>query len=63
MAPPLWDRKEIALIVAILMLACAAAFLSVKLTRPKPFGSAALSALWQCTATPGSPAICSRKHG
>jgi hypothetical protein len=62
MAPPLWDRKEIALVVAILMLACAAAFLSVRLTRPKPFASAALSAQWQCTTSPGNPA-CSRKYG
>jgi len=33
----LWTRQEIALITAILTLACVAAFLSVKLTRPKPF--------------------------
>ena len=30
----LWTRQEIALIVAILTLACVAAFLSIKLTRP-----------------------------
>lgn len=30
----LWPREDIALIVAIVTLACVAAFLSVKLTRP-----------------------------
>lgn len=58
----LWTRQEIALIAAILTLACVAAFLSVKLTRPKPFASAAFSAQWQCTATPGPAKICIRKH-
>ena len=38
----LWTRQEIALIVTILTFACVAAFLSVKLTRPKPFASRSL---------------------
>jgi hypothetical protein len=58
----LWTRHEIAIIVAILTLACVAAFLSVKLTRAKPFAGAALSAQWQCTATAGTPKLCIRKH-
>ncbi len=59
----LWTRREIALIAAILTFACAAAFLSIKLTRPKPFASAALSAQWQCTTNAGTAKICIRKHG
>ena len=57
----LWTRQEIALIAAILTLACVAALLSVKLTRPKPFASAALSAQWQCTTTAGTAKISIRK--
>jgi hypothetical protein len=53
MAPIFWDRKETALIVAIRMLSCAAAFLSIRLTRPKPFGGAAMTAQWQCSPAPG----------
>ncbi len=54
----LWTRHEIALITAILTLACVAAFLSVKLTRPKPFASAALSSQWQCATAAGTTKIC-----
>ena len=61
MTGTLWTRQEIALIMAILTLACVAAFLSVKLTRPRPFASAGLSAQWQCTATAGTAKICIRK--
>jgi hypothetical protein len=57
----LWTRQEIALITAILTLACVAAFLSVKLTRPKPFASAALSSQWQCTTAAGTTKIGIRK--
>jgi hypothetical protein len=46
-----WTGKELAFIVAILALACTAAYLSVRLTRPKPFPSAALGAEWQCSTT------------
>jgi uncharacterized protein involved in exopolysaccharide biosynthesis len=44
----LWSCKELALIAAIVTLACVAAYLSIKLTRPKPFASATLSVEWQC---------------
>jgi len=59
----LWTRQEIALIAAILTFACVAAFLSVKLTRPRPYASAASSTQWQCTTTTGTAKICIRKHG
>jgi hypothetical protein len=45
-----WTRKELALIVAIVAFACAAAFLSVKLTRPKQSPDASLGIQWQYTA-------------
>ena len=48
MIPRLWTCKEIALIAAIVAFACVAAFLSIRLTRPKPFASAALGIEWQC---------------
>jgi hypothetical protein len=35
MFPNVWTRKELALIAAIVALACAAALLSIKLTRPR----------------------------
>jgi hypothetical protein len=57
----LWTRQEIALIAAILALACVAAFLSIKLTRPRPFASAASSAQWQCGPAAGTPKLCIRK--
>ena len=47
MIPRLWTCKEIALIAAIVAFACVAAFLSIRLTRPKPFASAALGIEWQ----------------
>jgi hypothetical protein len=59
----LWTRQEIILIVAILTLACIAAFLSIKLTRPKPFTTSASIAQWQCTTTAGTAKVCIRKHG
>jgi len=58
----LWTRQEIALIAAIVTLACGAAFLSVKLTRPRPFAAAAVSAQWQCTTIAGTTKICIRMH-
>jgi hypothetical protein len=57
----LWTRQEIALIATILTLACVAAFLSVKLTRPKAFASATLSAQGQCSTNAGTAKICIRK--
>ena len=58
-----WTYKEIALVAAILMLACAAAFLSIKLTRPRPFASAVLTQQWQCTKTAGILTVCTKKPG
>jgi hypothetical protein len=46
-----WTRNELALIVAIVAFACAAAFLSVKLTRAKPSPDASPGVEWQYTAT------------
>jgi hypothetical protein len=48
MIPRLWTYKELALIAAIVVLACGAAFLSIRLTRPKPFAQATLGVAWQC---------------
>jgi hypothetical protein len=45
-----WTRKELACIVAIVAFACAAAFLSVKLTRAKQSPDASLGIQWQTTA-------------
>jgi hypothetical protein len=56
-------RQEIAVIATVLTLACVAAFLSVKLTRPKPFACAALGAQWQCTMIAGTAKVCIRKPG
>jgi hypothetical protein len=58
----LWTRKEIVLIAAILAFAGAAAFLSVKLTQPKPFESSVLTQ-WQCTKTAGILTVCTKKTG
>ena len=57
----LWTRQEIALIVTILTFACVAAFLSVKLTRPRPFATAAVSTQWQCNTTTGTAKVCIKK--
>ncbi len=45
-----WTRKELALIIAVLAFACAAAFLSVKLTRPRQSPDASPGIQWQYTA-------------
>ena len=58
-----WTYKELALVAAILMLACTAAFLSIRLTRPRPFASTVLTRQWQCTRTAGILTVCTRKHG
>jgi hypothetical protein len=44
-------RRELAFVVVIVVLACAAAFVSLGLTHPKPFQDAALGAEWQCSKT------------
>ena len=46
MLPRLWTRKELALIAAIVALACVAALLSIKLTRPRLLGT--LGVEWHC---------------
>jgi len=48
MIPQLWTYKELVLIAAIVVLACGAAFLSIRLTRPKPFAQATLGVEWPC---------------
>ncbi len=58
-----WTYKEIALVAAILILACTAAFLSIKLTRPKLFASTVLTQQWQCTKTAGILTVCTKRHG
>jgi formate-dependent nitrite reductase membrane component NrfD len=62
MTSTLWTSKEIALFAAIVTFACAAAFLSVKLTRPKPFVSVIVNPQWQCTGIAGIQAVCVKKH-
>jgi hypothetical protein len=54
-----WTRKEMVLVAAILALAGAGAFLSIKLIRPQPFASSILSE-WQCTRTAGVLTVCTR---
>jgi hypothetical protein len=48
-----WTRKELVLIVAIVAIACAAALLSVKLTRAKQSAGASLGIEWQCITMAG----------
>jgi hypothetical protein len=48
MFPRLWTRKELALIAAIVALACVAAALSIKLTRPKLLSNATLGVERHC---------------
>ena len=55
-----WPRTEIALIVVIVAFACVAAYLSVKLTRPKSFANAGFSVEWQCSKGLGILPLCTR---
>jgi hypothetical protein len=48
MIPRLCTRKELALVAAIVALACVAAFLSIKLARPKMLSGATPDVEWQC---------------
>ena len=48
MIPRLWTCKEVALIAAIVTLACVAAFLSIWLTRPRLLSTATIGVEWQC---------------
>ena len=43
-----WNCKDLAFVAMIVALACVAAFLSIKLMRPKPLAHATLGAEWQC---------------
>ena len=52
MIPRLWTCKELVLIAAIVTLACVAAFLSIKLTRPKPLASASFGVESPCKQPP-----------
>ncbi len=59
-----WRGADIAFMVVILTFACVAAYLSVKLTRPRPFANAGLGLEWQCSKTLGILTVCSRiAHG
>jgi hypothetical protein len=62
MTSTFWTRKAIAFGVAIVSVTCAATFLSVGLTQPKPFVSAVLSDQWQCTKTVGIITVCTKKR-
>ncbi|MDE2329480.1 MAG: hypothetical protein KGK16_01645 [Bradyrhizobium sp.] len=59
----LWSRKQIALLLAILTLAPAAAYLSINLARPRPVTSAVMSDQWKCTKTAGIVTVCTKKPG
>lgn len=48
MFPRLWTHKELALIAAIVALACVAALLSIKLTRPRLLSNATVGVEWHC---------------
>lgn len=43
-----WPSREIVLIAFVVALGCDATFLSVRLTRPKPFANATLGSEWRC---------------
>jgi hypothetical protein len=60
MTPTLWTRKELVFIVAIVVLLCAAAFLSIGLVHSEPFSDANLGADWQCTKVAGVLTSCSK---
>jgi hypothetical protein len=55
-----WPRMDIVFIVVIVVFACIAAYLSIRLTRPKPFANAGLSVEWQCRTSLGILTVCSR---
>jgi len=58
-----WHRKVTLLAIAVLALAGAAAYASVKLTAPTPFTSVMLNGQWQCTRTVGILTVCTKKPG
>jgi hypothetical protein len=56
----LWTRKQQALMVAAVTLACAAGFLSTGLAQPRPASSAGLGVEWQCSKTAGVLTVCTK---
>jgi hypothetical protein len=56
-----WTRR--ALVVAVLIFAGGAAYVSFGVARPEPVASAALSGPWQCTRTAGILTVCTKKPG
>jgi hypothetical protein len=55
-----WFRTDLALIVAIVAFACVAAYLAIRLTRPRPFANAGFSVEWQCHTSLGFITDCAR---
>jgi hypothetical protein len=51
---------EIVFIVVILVFACVAAYLSIRLARPKPFANAGFGVEWQCRTSLGIFTVCTR---
>jgi len=48
-----WRGVDIVFIVVILAFACVAAYLSIRLTRPKPFANAGFGVEWRCSTNLG----------
>jgi hypothetical protein len=59
-APQILAPPDIAFIVVIVAFACVAAYLSVRLTRPKPSANAGFSVEWQCSKSLGILALSTR---
>jgi hypothetical protein len=55
-----WRGADIVFMVVILAFACVAAYLSVRLTRPRPIANAGFGLEWQCSRTLGILTVCSR---
>ena len=55
-----WTRKEIALVAAIVALACIAAVLSIGLAYPEPMSHAELGPEWQCSRFAFAFTACTR---
>lgn len=57
MISALWTRRNVALAVAMIALACAA-----ELARPRPMADTGMSAEWQCSRTAGIMMTCTKGH-
>jgi hypothetical protein len=55
-----WRGVDIVFIVVILAFACVAAYLSIRLTRPKPFANAGFGVEWRCSTNLGILTVCTR---